>query len=123
MHRHPGAEVLYLLKGHMRVIGPQGTTPENVHEGTAVYISGNMPHALENMGRFAPLGPERVYRDSKDEAGRAAFEVIRDPRQAVAPEGGRIVAMPAVKGTGHSIAGGKAKARFLFDEEATGSQD
>jgi quercetin dioxygenase-like cupin family protein len=132
MHRHPGAEVLYLLKGHMRVIGPQGTTPENVHEGTAVYISANMPHALENMGRsapaliiqiFAPLGPERVYRDSKDEAGRAAFEVIRDPRQAIAPEEGRIVAMPAAKGTAHGIAGGKAKARSLFDEDASGSQD
>jgi quercetin dioxygenase-like cupin family protein len=132
MHRHPGAEVLYLLKGHMRVVGPQGTTPENVHEGTAVYISANMPHALENMGRsapavivqiFSPLGPERVYRDSKDEAGRAAFEVIRDPRQAIAPEGGRIVAVPASKGAAHSIAGGKAKARFLLDEGSIGSQD
>jgi quercetin dioxygenase-like cupin family protein len=132
MHRHPGAEVLYLLKGHMRVIGPRGSTPENIHEGTAVYISGNMPHALENMGRsapalivqiFAPTGPERVYRDSKDEAGRAAFEVIRDSRQAIAPEGGRIVAVPASKAAAHSIAGGKAKARFLLDEEAIGNPD
>jgi quercetin dioxygenase-like cupin family protein len=91
-----------------------------------------MPHALENMGRsapalivqiFSPLGPERVYRDSKDEAGRAAFEVIRDPRLAIAPEGGRIVAVPASKGAAHSIAGGKAKARFLLDEGSIGSQD
>ena len=132
MHRHPGAEVLYLVKGHMRVVGPQGTAPENVHEGTAIYISANMPHALENMGRsapavvvqiFSPLGPERVYRNSKDEAGRAAFEVIRDPRQAIAPEGARIVAVPVSKGASHSIAGGKAKARFLLDESSIGSQD
>jgi quercetin dioxygenase-like cupin family protein len=64
-----------------------------------------------------------VYRDSKDEVGRAAFEVIRDPRLAIAPEGARIVAMPAAKGTAHSIAGGKAKARLLLDEEAIGSRD
>ena len=49
-----------------------------------------MPHAIENMGRsaaavmlqvFAPMGPERVYRDPKDEAGRAAFQVIRGGRR------------------------------------------
>ena len=32
------------------------------------------------------MGPERVYRDPKDEAGRAAFEVIRDAAPA-APAG------------------------------------
>ena len=132
MHRHPGAEVLYVLKGHTRVIGLQDTTPEKVDEGRRSSSPPTCPHALENMGRsapaliiqiFAPLGPERVYRDSKDEAGRAAFEVIRDPRQAIAPEGARIVAMPAAKGTAHSIAGGKATARVLFDEESIGSRD
>ncbi len=33
MHKHPGAEVLYVLKGHARVIGPQGRAPEKIDEG------------------------------------------------------------------------------------------
>jgi quercetin dioxygenase-like cupin family protein len=132
MHKHPGAEVLYLLKGHMRVIGPQGGSPENLHEGAAIYIPGDMPHAIENMGRsapavmleiFAPLGPERVYRDPKDESGRAAFEVIRDPRQAKVPEGAQFIVVAPGKGESHPLTGGKGKARFLFDEAATGSKD
>ena len=132
MHKHPGAEVLYLIKGHMRVVGPAGVGAENIHEGGAIYIPGGMPHAIENMGRsapavmleiFAPLGPEKVYRDPKDEAARAAFEVIRDPRQGVAPEGAKLVVVPAGKGEGHGIPGGKGKARFLFDEANTGSKD
>ena len=94
MHKHPGAEVLYVLKGHARILGPAGVAPAKLDEGMAVLIPGGMPHAIENMGRtssavlldvFAPMGPERVYRDPKDEAGRAAFEVIR----GAAPRGAR----------------------------------
>ena len=89
-HKHPGAEILFVRKGRLRVLGPAGTPPAVLTEGGAVYIPAGMPHAVENMVRtapvdaieiFAPLGPERVYRDPKDEAGRAAFEVIRDPRR------------------------------------------
>ena len=96
MHKHPGAEVLYVLKGHARVLGPQGRAPEKIDEGEAIFIPGDFPHAIENMGRsapavmleiFVPLGPEKVYRDPKDEAGRAAFEVIRDPREGDRPRG------------------------------------
>jgi quercetin dioxygenase-like cupin family protein len=131
MHKHPGVEVLYLLKGHARVIGPQGASPENIREGTAVYIPAGMPHAIENMGRsapavmleiFSPLGPERVYRDPKDETGRAAFEVIRDPRKAITPEGAHFVVASAAKAGAHAIAGGKGKVRFLLDEESTGDK-
>ena len=97
MHKHPGAEVLYVLKGHARILGPTGVAPEKLDEGMAVLIPGGMPHAIENMGRtssavlldvFAPMGPERVYRDPKDEAGRAAFEVIRGAPPA-APAGAK----------------------------------
>jgi mannose-6-phosphate isomerase-like protein (cupin superfamily) len=74
------AEVLYVLKGHARILGPDGRPAREVDEGMAVLIPAGMPHAIENMGRtssavlldvFAPMGPERVYRDPKDEAGRA----------------------------------------------------
>jgi len=133
MHKHPGAEVLYLLKGHARVIGPQGRAPENIHEGEAIFIPGDFPHAIENMGRsapaimlelFAPLGPEKVYRDSKDEAGRAAFEVIRDPRQAAPPEGAKLV-LAGVAGKTEAISGasGRVRVRPLFTEDSTGSKD
>ena len=90
LHRHPGAEVLYVLRGHARVLGAGGVAPEKLDEGMAVYIPPQMPHAIENMGRsapavllqvFVPPGPDRVYRDPKDPAGRAAFEVIHDPRR------------------------------------------
>jgi quercetin dioxygenase-like cupin family protein len=126
MHRHPGAEVLYLLKGKARILGPQGTPPEKVDEGTAIFIPGGMPHAIENMARqassvmleiFAPAGPERVYRDPKDEAGRAAFEVIRDPRKAVAAAGAHFVVANAGKAEKvETAAGARAKARPLLDE-------
>jgi quercetin dioxygenase-like cupin family protein len=128
MHRHPGAEILYVLKGHARVVGPRGIAPEKLDEGTAIFIPPGMPHALENMVRtapavllqvFAPLGPERVYRDPTDPAGRAAFEVIRDPARAVAPQGAHFTV--ASKGEGIPIAGGKGRVHILLEEANTGS--
>jgi quercetin dioxygenase-like cupin family protein len=133
MHRHPGAEVLYVLKGHARVIGPQGRTPEKIDEGEAIFIPGGFPHAIENMGRsapaimleiFAPLGPEKVYRDPKDEAGRAAFEVIRDPRQATVPEGTKLL-LASAAGKAETIAGASGKVRVhpFFNEDSTGDKN
>jgi quercetin dioxygenase-like cupin family protein len=127
MHKHPGAEILYVLKGHGRVLGPPGTPPERIDEGTAIFIPPGMPHVIENMARqapavmleiFAPPGPERVYRDPKDEAGRAAFEVIRDPRRGLAPEGAHFVVATAGKGV--SVAGGKGRTHKLLDGAALG---
>jgi mannose-6-phosphate isomerase-like protein (cupin superfamily) len=97
MHRHPhSAKILYLVKGHARLLGPEGATPAKLEEGTAVFIPAGYPHVIENMGRqstavflqaFSPPGPERVYRDPTDARGRAEFEVIRDPASAkVTPE-------------------------------------
>jgi quercetin dioxygenase-like cupin family protein len=97
MQRHPhSGKILYLLRGHGRLLGPAGVAPLKMEEGTAVYIPPGYPHAIENMGRqasgtflqaFSPPGPERVYRNPKDPRGRAEFEVIRDPAKAKAPEG------------------------------------
>jgi quercetin dioxygenase-like cupin family protein len=128
MHRHPGAEILYVTKGHARVVGPRGVAPEKLDEGTAIFIPPGMPHALENMVRtapavmlqvFAPPGPERVYRDPADPTGRAAFEVIRDPSRATAPEGAHFTV--ARKGEGLPLGGGKGRVHILFDESVTGS--
>ena len=128
MHKHPGAEILYVLSGHARVLGPPGTAPEKVAEGTALFIPPNMPHVIENMVRsapvsmlqiFAPSGPERVYRDPTDAKGRAAFEVIRAGGRA--PAGAHFT----VASTGKAVAlpGGSAKghARVFLDEATTGS--
>ena len=80
LHRHPGAELLYVLRGHARVLGAPGVAAEKLDEGMAIYIPPSMPHAIENMGRqtpaillevFVPPGPEKVYRDPKDPGGRA----------------------------------------------------
>jgi quercetin dioxygenase-like cupin family protein len=131
MHRHTGAEILYALKGHARILGPAGTAPEKIDEGMAIWIPAAMPHAIENMGRqtpavmlevFAPPGPERIYRDPKDPVARAAFEVIRDPKQAVVPAGARFVVAAAGKADPIAVAAGKARVRILLDEAATGSK-
>ena len=88
MHRHPhSAKILYLVKGHARLLGPDGAAPAKLDEGAAVFIPAGYPHVIENMGRqstavflqaFSPPGPERVYRNATDARGRAEFEVIRD---------------------------------------------
>jgi quercetin dioxygenase-like cupin family protein len=131
MHRHPGAELLFVKKGRARVLGPSGIAPELLAEGSAVYIPPGMPHVIENMVRsapveilqsFIPLGPERVYRDPTDEKGRAAFEVIRDPRKAVVPAGEKLVVASADKVAPRSLAGGQIKARVLFDQASTESR-
>jgi mannose-6-phosphate isomerase-like protein (cupin superfamily) len=95
MHRHPhSAKILYLVKGHARLLGPEGVVPVKLDEGSAVFIPAAYPHVIENMGRqstavflqaFSPPGPERVYRDPTDQIGRAEFEVIRDMATAKAP--------------------------------------
>lgn len=130
MHKHPGAEVLYVKKGRARVLGPTGVTPEVLTEGTALFIPAGMPHVLENMVRtspveilqfFAPLGPERVYRDPTDPKGRAAFEVIRDARKATVPPGGRFAVDSLDKATVYPQPGGKTKIHLLFDPASTDS--
>ncbi|HXJ18965.1 MAG TPA: cupin domain-containing protein [Polyangia bacterium] len=115
LHRHPGAEVLYVLRGHARVLGAGGVAAEKLDEGMAIYIPARMPHAIENMGRqsaavlldlFVPPGPERVWRDPKDPAGREAFEVLHGA--APNPPGAKFVVTSP--GTPLSFLGGKAKA-------------
>jgi len=130
MHKHPGAEVLYVLKGHARILGPAGVAPEKLDEGMAILIPGGMPHAIENMGRtssavmldvFAPMGPERVYRDPKDEAGRAAFEVIRGaPPPAAA--GAKFTVAAAGGADTLSVFAGKGKIKPLIEPAKTGNR-
>src|SRR3712207_9104053 len=68
------AKALYVVKGHARLLGPQGTAPQKLEAGTAVFVPAGYPHVIENMGRqasavflqaFAPPGPERVYRSEE----------------------------------------------------------
>jgi quercetin dioxygenase-like cupin family protein len=133
MQRHPrSAKALYLLKGHARLLGPPGTEPEKIDEGTAVFLPAGYPHVIENMGRqttavflqaFAPPGPERVYRDPKDPQGRAEFEVIRDPSKARKPPAanGQLVVKSMADVKGLPILGGKGTARILLEPQDTGS--
>lgn len=130
LHRHPGAEVLYLLHGHARVLGPAGIAPEKLDPGMAIFIPAMMPHAIENMGRqssatlldlFVPPGPDRVYRDPKDAAGRAAFEVLHDPTVAAPPGAHFVVVNPAQAET-LPVFGGKGKIHPLLDAAHTGSR-
>jgi mannose-6-phosphate isomerase-like protein (cupin superfamily) len=105
MHRHPhSAKILYLVKGHARLLGPEGATPLKIDEGAGVFVPAGYPHVIENMGRqstavflqaFSPPGPERVYRDATDARGRAEFEVIRDPASAKATGAGLVLATVA----------------------------
>ncbi len=130
LHKHPGAEVLYVLRGHARVLGGAGVEPEKLEEGMALYIPGGMPHAIENMGRqaaavlldlFVPPGPERVYRDPKDPAGRAAFIVIHDPKPAN-PPGDKLVVGSTRAEAALPLFGGKARAIPLLPPADTGDK-
>jgi mannose-6-phosphate isomerase-like protein (cupin superfamily) len=132
MHKHPGSEVLYVKKGRARVLGPRGVSPEVLPEGTAIFIPGGMPHAIENMVRtapveilqvFAPPGPERVYRDPKDEKGRAQFDVIRDEAGAKVPPGARFAVESFDKATVYPQAGGKVRVHLFFEPASSDSRD
>ncbi len=68
LHKHPGAEVLYVLKGHARVLGGAGVEPEKLDEGMAVFIPGGMPHAIENMGRQSAGGAAGRLRAARSRA-------------------------------------------------------
>jgi len=134
MHRHPrSAKVLYLLKGHARLLGPAGVAPVKLDEGMAVFVPAGYPHVIENMGRqttavflqaFVPPGPERVYRDPTDARGRADFEVIRDSATAKEPpEGnGHVLAVRATEVPATVTLGGKGTVKALLDPKATGSE-
>lgn len=130
MHKHPGAEVLYIKKGRARVVGPPGVSPEVLPSGTAILIPGGMPHAIENMVRtapveilqvFAPAGPERVYRDPLDTVGRSAFEVIRDPRKAIVPDGAHFAVESFEKAPVYPQPGMKIKVHLLFEPATSDS--
>jgi quercetin dioxygenase-like cupin family protein len=127
MHRHPhSAKILYLVKGHARLLGPEGAAPAKLDEGAAVFIPAGYPHVIENMGRqstavflqaFSPPGPERVYRDPTDARGRAEFEVIRDPASAKAPpaEAGKVVVAAAAEAKATALPRGMGSAKSLIE--------
>ncbi len=133
MHRHPrSAKILHLLKGRARILGPPGSVPQILTEGSSLFLPPGYPHAIENMGRqmpalflqaFSPPGPERVYRDPTDAKGREDFEVIRDAAQAKDLPGADQKPTFAAAGVGEtlSVLGGKAKVRIVFDAKVTGS--
>jgi mannose-6-phosphate isomerase-like protein (cupin superfamily) len=133
-HRHPrSAKVLYVLKGHARLLGPTGVEPVKLDEGMAAFVPAGYPHAIENMGRqttavvlqaFVPPGPERVYRDPTDARGRADFEVVRDPKDAKAPpeENGQLVVTSSATASSAPLTGGKGTFKVLVDPKATHSQ-
>jgi quercetin dioxygenase-like cupin family protein len=133
MHRHPrSAKLLYVLSGHARLLGPPGTPPIKLDEGSAVFLPMGYPHVIENMGRqqpvamlqaFSPPGPERAYRDPKDPAARADFEVLRDPsRVKVAPSDPKPVVVTRAEAEATAIPGTNAKLRVLLDPKRAGSQ-
>jgi quercetin dioxygenase-like cupin family protein len=136
MHKHPVSEILYVLKGHARILSQPGTPPERLDEGMAIFIPIGAPHVIENMGRqtpavmldyFVPMGPERVYRDPTDPVGRNAFEVIHGTGDPGGPASG--MAKPIAWGLATAskvepvvIAGGKARVRKLLTTDNTGHQ-
>jgi mannose-6-phosphate isomerase-like protein (cupin superfamily) len=69
---------------------------------------------------FVPMGPEKVYRDPKDPAGRAAFEVIREAAPKAPPGAHFTVASPSET---LPVFGGKGKIRPLLEPDKTGDQN
>ena len=126
-HHHNMGQLVLALRGGVTCSVPQGLWM--VPPQCGVWIPGGMPHAIENMGRqapavlldlFAPMGPEKVYRDPKDPAGRAAFEVIREAAPAAPPGAHYTVASP---GETLPVFGGKVKVRPLLEPAKTANPD
>jgi len=132
MHRHPGsAKVLYLVKGHSRLLGPKGMAPLKLEVGSIAFIPAGFPHVIENMGRqstgvflqfFTPPGPERVYRDPKDPKGRAAFEVIRNAAQIALPAGSAITVVEADSVPATTLPGVAIEKKTLLDAKIPGTK-
>jgi quercetin dioxygenase-like cupin family protein len=134
MHKHPVTEILYVLKGHARILSQPGTPPERLDEGMAMLIPIGAPHVIENMGRqspveildyFVPMGPERVFRDPNDPVGRNGFEVIHGNGDPGGPTSGVATAIKwtvvtASKVDPIAIDNGKARVRKLLTPENTG---
>ena len=128
MHRHAhSAKLLYLVKGHARLLGPEGAAPLKLEEGTAVLVPAGYPHVIENMGRqstavflqaFSPPGPERVYRDPTDARGRAEFEVIRDPASVKVPADAGVVVATAAEVKSVAMARSAGSAKTLIEARA-----
>jgi quercetin dioxygenase-like cupin family protein len=137
MHQHPVAEILYVRRGHARILSRVGTPPVKLDEGQAIFLPPNTPHVIENMGRqspvellqfFAPMGPERVYRDPKDAVGRANFEVIRGDASPAGKQSGssgvpaplELAVATLAKLEPVALPGGKARVRMAFEPGGTG---
>jgi quercetin dioxygenase-like cupin family protein len=137
MHKHPCTEILYVLKGHARILSQPGTPPERLDEGMAIFIPLGAPHVIENMGRqtpvvmldyFTPMGPERVYRDPSDAIGRSGFVVIRGSGDPGGPASGLAAPVNFAIATTAKVApvlvagvvGGKARVRMLLEPANTG---
>src|SRR5450759_4569157 len=44
MHRHPhSAKILYVVKGHARLLGPEGAVPLKMDEGAAAFVPAGYP--------------------------------------------------------------------------------
>ena len=92
------AKVLYLLKGHARLLGPPGAAPEKLDEGDGDLRAAGVParhreHGPVGTGGRVPAGL-RPRGPSGSTAirpmpGRADFEVIRDPGESAPLAGAR----------------------------------
>ena len=88
MHKHPGAEVLYVLKGHARVLGPTGIAPEKLDEGHGDPDPGRHaardrehgPHVLRGDAAGVRADGPRA-RLPRSEGRRGARGVRGDPRR------------------------------------------
>ncbi len=123
MQRLPrSARLLYVLEGKGRILAP-GVPPGELGPGMAVFVKPGAAHAfdvqspqkpLRMLQVFAPLGPERVFRDPTK---RDDYEVIRGKPEAT--EQPFVIVQPAdVKPI--PLAGGKGRAQLLLDPEKTG---
>ncbi len=125
MQRLPrSARLLYVLEGKGRILAP-GVPPGELGPGTAVYVKPGAAHAfdvqspqkpLRLLQVFAPLGPERVFRDPSK---REDYEVIRGKPEAT--EQPFLIVHPAdVKAL--PLSGGKGKVQIMLDPQKTGGR-
>ena len=123
IHHHPSLELLWVVKGIVRLRVGKGGAPQNAEAGDLILVPPGRGHNLEAaplapaelVQLFVPAGPELAYLDPTKKDGTLPGEEKQIPGAPIA----KIVKLPSLKPL--PILGGAARATLYLDGEALGA--